>query len=553
MPRLCVVDTRTGNVRFGLDTPANEGTMRRFAAESPSSRSYHRIMAEADPKPDELIVSADLGKTGTGLQVILYVERAHRGGQLRLTLHTDGKGSCAVGLPLRQLLLHPDVMQLLRVTASADAVVSGSTPSAVSDSTVVADRTARLVADHEHAASRGLAGPPPVYALGTPIVALGRSNWKSSRREWSEYPTTVDGLTRAIEVVRSEQRSDVTVSTNQLRMGDDGRIRVGSDAYALEENGFKQLLSMLRREEPIETADVGSSPALFPAAMAVMSSFDPDHRAWIFNSHLARNGSRSQELQLRARVVDGKPQIFSVTSTGYNPFDADAVATQLRAGLYQLNGGRQARGPVVYDPRTTTLKADALWHADLPYDGGSAGDYFKGGMSFRSNDAKGGGIRGFSEMHRNLCLNLIIVARSKKGLFSLTHRSGDEAVVSAIRGGLKTAEQDFGYFLRQWGILHATPIAKVQLWGQRFEDVEAAIKWAVAEEKITAAVGRDVLLEALLGGYNVEGGETLDCLVNAITRTHDERYSKLVDSIVTDLEQQAGELVYVLTRAAAMA
>lgn len=547
MPRLCVVDIRAGSVRFSGDTPANEGVMRKFVSDSPSTRSYHRVMTDADPGLNDMVVSADIGKSGTGLQVVLYVDRSHRNQQLRLALHKDATGKYPIGVTLKQLLLHPDAMKLLTDTASANVVVAAaSTASSESSS---ADRTVRLLADHAHALSRGLAGPPPVYSLGTPIVDLGKRNWKSSRQEWSATPTTVEGLTRVIEVVKKEQRIDVEVPTSDIKMLPDGRLAIGNSPLAMEDNGFKQLLSMLRREMPVDT-DEGSLTALFPAAMSTMTALDPDHRADIFNRHLGRHGSKSQRLQLRTRIVEGQQQIFSVTSTGYNAFDADAVAAQLRTGLYQLDGGRQARGPVVYDPATTTLKADAIWHADLPYDGGSAGDYFKGGMSFRSNDAKGGGIRGLSELWRNLCLNLIIVARSKKGLFSLTHRSSDDSVVAAIRDGMKTAETDFGYFLRQWGILHATEISAVKLWGQSFETVEDAIRWAVAEDKITAAVGRDVLLESLLNGYNVEGGETLDSLVNAITRTHDAKYTSLVDSIVTDLERQAGELVPVLVRAA---
>lgn len=435
--------------------------------------------------------------------------------------------------------------------------------------TPVLDRTTRLIEDEAAARRAGWAPAPPVYALGTPIIDYGKNRWKTGRREWEKTPPTVEGLTAVIQRVAEERREDRVVRVSELSMDTDGHLVVGGERYAIETLGMKQLLTRIKNgdfEKPTEDEKIVSQiveelqeeyddsvgRTLFPSAFDLMSAVDPDLRASVFNTQVRRHGDASQKLKLRlrSRTDAAMQQMYSVVGPNYTTFDADKVSAALRNCLYKMNGGRQARGEVLYDPSTTRLKVNALWHADLPYDGGSAGDFFKGGIVGYSNDAGGGGVSGNGQLWRNLCLNLIIVNVAKKSLFRITHRSSADEIAKAINEGMKQAEKDFAYFLQRWGILHATPIKSVRLWGEQFVNVEEAIKWAVENGRITAGVGKDVLTEALLNSYAAEPGDNLEALINAMTRTHDDKYSKLVQSAVESLEQQAGELVMVLARSA---
>lgn len=443
----------------------------------------------------------------------------------------------------------------------AERIVVASVP--------ILDRTARLIEDEAAARRAGWAPAPPVFALGTPIIDYGRNRWKTQRREWENTPPTVEGLSAIIERVAEERREDRTVRVSELSMDTDGLLVIGNEKYAIETLGMKQLLTRVKNgefEKPddeekmegqvvtelTEEYDDVVGRALFPAAFSYLSACDPDLRAWNFNTQIKRHGDGSQKLKLRLRSNNdaAMQQLYSVVGPSYTAFDADMVSASLRRCLYSMNGGRQARGEVLYDPSTTRLKVNALWHADLPYDGGSAGDFFKGGIVGYSNDAGGGGVSGNGQLWRNLCLNLIIVNVARKNLFRITHRSSADEIVAAINAGMQQAEKDFAYFLKRWGILHETPIKSVHLWGEQFQTVKDAITWAVENGRISAGVGKDVLLESLLKSYDAEPGDNLEAMINAMTRTHDDRYSKLVQSAVESLEQQAGDLVMVLARAA---
>jgi hypothetical protein len=47
----------------------------------------------------------------------------------------------------------------------------------------------RIKEDERLAEKMGLALPPPIYTVGTPVIELGKDNFKLSRQNWEAMPT----------------------------------------------------------------------------------------------------------------------------------------------------------------------------------------------------------------------------------------------------------------------------------------------------------------------------------------------------------------------------
>jgi hypothetical protein len=103
------------------------------------------------------------------------------------------------------------------------------------------------------------------------------------------------------------------------------------------------------------------------------------------------------------------------------------------------------------------------------------------------------------------------------------------------------------FFLDAWGVLRSTPIAKVG----RIADPKVFLKNLVSSGDLDADVGRDIMVEALLRGFDVEPGETLADIFNAVTRAaHD---GMLDEAQRWRVERAAGDLLPVLANRAAEA
>lgn len=412
----------------------------------------------------------------------------------------------------------------------------------------VSELAAERVARHEVALSKmGIALPPPIYAPGSRVNSWGVDNFRTKREEWAAQPLTSEALLTIAEHVKAERREDVNVPAHTLRMEDDGSLRgPGIGTLTLEESGLKGLLSMLAKDGGFDGhADViDSSRLVFPRGATLMTEMPPHLRAHVFNTMLNERGNAGQDVMLRTRKYNGDDRsVFAVQSTSYGAFDADQVATAIADALHDSG----ARGEVIYNPRTTSLRAHAMWAADNVVDF-SAGDVFKVGGTFRTNDAGGGSIRGDAGAWRNLCLNLIIIGAGKASVFRVAHKGSMDQVAQEIRAGMDNLKSGFATFLDEWGYLRPNAITDITLWGERFDGVEHALTWGVEHKRITAEVKRNVLLETLLTAHSEEPGNTLADLVNSMTRA---AHMDLINDCARDtLERRAGELVPVLARQA---
>lgn len=104
----------------------------------------------------------------------------------------------------------------------------------------------------------------------------------------------------------------------------------------------------------------------------------------------------------------------------------------------------------------------------------------------------------------------------------------------------------FLQFAEDWKLLR-TPISGVKLWGARFDTVEEAIQSGIDGGHISATVGNKLLVDALFGALELEPGQDLAALVNAVSRAAwDTTITTAIDAHQqAELERSAGNLILV--------
>jgi len=388
----------------------------------------------------------------------------------------------------------------------------------------------RINEEQAHWAKHGIALSPPVVTRGGRVNETGRSNFAKSHREWGENPETVVGLQAIADAVKTEQREDVLIDCRKdLRMLDDGSLDWGDGPIAVEEPALKLLANLFGDQ--------------LPSAGPLLMVLDTERRARLVNEQLARS-ERDGSIKIRTRQVNGVRQGFAFVGPNYGTCDADTLAVMLTEALND-NGCTGARGEVTYNPSTTDIRVDALFHRDHVVDL-AAGDVFKAGMHFRSNDAAGGSIQGRLDVWRNRCYNLIIIGKGSKPLFRVVHKGTMRGVIRRIRNGIHVGMQALGPALEQWGQLRQVKAADAiaGVTGDNAVQRARSAYEQLLDMKLAGAdypLRRDAMVEAMLRGWQAEPGETLADLLNGVTRIHEERY--LVGAQLERLESTAGLLL----------
>ena len=386
------------------------------------------------------------------------------------------------------------------------------------------------------------------YVRGTAVIGAGYDNLKTSKNEWDSKPLIEDAGEEFIEVFNKEEREDHLVDAGKLRMDDDGWLVVESgQKFMLEEQGFTTLLARSRGSVGLyEDYDdqYGSTErdSLFPRAAQYLMQMEPDRRAYNFNKDIA---GAVGNLMLRTRQVGDHRSIFAAVTEKYSQFDGDKVVEAVGKAL----GGKGYRGEIVYNAVSTTLSIDATYHAPSDIVDFAAGDVFQVGFRTKSNDAAGGALISDPQAWWNQCLNMIIIAIAKARGFKIVHKGGMDDVVNRFNEMTEESQEVFAQFADEWGILGETDINSVKLFGQKFSTVDEALSFMVLEGKLGKDIAKDVHLEWLLSSLkNQGGGDTLDSLVNAVTRAAHEH---TINDIQRDVfERRAGMLVPQLVKVA---
>ena len=371
----------------------------------------------------------------------------------------------------------------------------------------------------------GLSPTPPVFAAGSVVVDLGVDNFRTSRQEWEALPTVAEAVDAVVGRITAERRTDVRMKVTDIHMNPNGTLTRGNGEIGVERNALRQLLSRCR---------------VFPDAFRVMEKAPPSTRAAFFNDMIRRYsaeiGDARMTLRVRNHPKTGSPQAFAVVGPGYAAFDADRVASVLPAAF----AGKDARAEIVYDPASTSLRADVLYHANRVTDL-SAGDVFKGGLRIGTSDDATSSIYGGPLAYRNLCLNLIVIATETADMFRRIHRGSVNDIGSAVANAADRVNAAFEGFAHLWGNARSTAINRISLYGNTYSTVPDALTGLVDDGRITLGVARDAAVEWLLRGHAEEPGDTFADMLNAITRLHS--IEKVPVSVSQAAENEAGRLL----------
>lgn len=401
----------------------------------------------------------------------------------------------------------------------------------------------RIAAAEAFLKARGFAPPPTWFAAGTEMLPEGRARFGSLAKRHEDLPVFADAAAEVIDVIRSEDRRDMVLGdARALRLTPEGELTRGNGAIALEPNALKGI--------------IGRFPKAFPAAWSFLALLDPASRAEAVNAQLSRlsewYSDDERNLRLRLRNVGGW-RAFAAVSPTYMPMDADRVLAAYAETIKGLDLP-DPRGAIAYNGETTDVTIRATWHAPHSFRP-SVGDVFESGISARTNDAGNGAHRAGNTFTRIICINC---TTGDFGNESLRRVHKGSRVFDLTSQGLAKVQQDVAdvvsrtgdaarFFLNAWGTLRETPIAKVG----RIVDPKVFLRNLVTSGDLDADVGRDVMVEALLRGFDVEPGETLADIFNAVTRAaHD---GMLDEAQRWRVERAAGDLLPVLANRAAEA
>lgn len=400
----------------------------------------------------------------------------------------------------------------------------------------------RAKADEEAAIKAGHSLKPPVYTLGTLVNSTGVENFKASRKEWDALPLLGEGCQEIIAQVAKEQREDLVAEVPSLYMDEMGKLVVAGQGYPMTKRGIEGLSHF--------TTQSGGK---------YLSEIPADLRAYNFNRHFPLgfrvdkrattkqypDGTSYEEMEkiytpnkvtIRTRQNGEGREVYAVTGPRYGTFDINQVVGRIYKALSDKN--LDARVDAVYDGYK--LRFDVLFHTDVQPEKAVAGEIFKAGLIIRTADDGSGAINVSTELHRNLCLNLIILDHSKVLVGRRRHSGKQTTIEESIDNALKQAQENLGYFAQAWS--HAN----VENVLERYDlgDPRDVFNGLVLNKLVwTPGMRPEDQVNRLMSAWNEEPGYSKSAFINAITRmahTAEHRSWETVE----ELESTAGELLF---------
>jgi len=291
----------------------------------------------------------------------------------------------------------------------------------------------------------GFTPKQPLYSRGTMVVELGVDNARAARAEFEAMPTVEQCVGGFLADFEREGRLDIETD-HALRMDKGGRLVLqGGARLTVNERAFTPLCSRL---------GFGGGDYLagcWPELRAInvnrwMDSYQKAHEAEVVTALAERKDvPEAKGIVLRTREVpESGREVYAAVSGGYAAFDADRVAQALRLAMPE-----DARLRVEYDGFRSRF--DVLFHSTVAPADFVAGEFFRAGITIRTDDTGGGSLRGQTFVEQNLCLNLIIIDKAVQPLFTLRHIGSVEKLAEKFREGLGAAQDTLAHFLAVWG------------------------------------------------------------------------------------------------------
>lgn len=391
-----------------------------------------------------------------------------------------------------------------------------------------------------------------LYPPGTPVMECAGDTYRKFHGDWQDSPPAIETIDSLIAAIDGERRQTHIVKVADLSFGDDGRVYdlATGKSWGMETIGWERLCSCLSN---LTASDESPERPFFHAGKALGAALGADAtelRAFYANrgigrlTGLYRPGPRQEaepHIALRTRDLGNGQSLFACVSPSYKVDDGQVLRSMLDYAVFQ---SAEFRGRGSYNRKTGDVAVSVGMHRErdvIP----DVGDVFRIGLTARFNDAGTGGLRLGFDATRVRCINLTTLEATLGGV-KRTHRSQTGVVVADFARAVENLEPMFLQFAEDWRLLR-TPISGVKLWGARFDTVEEAIQAGVDSGKISATVGNKILVDALFGALELEPGQDLAALVNAVSRAAwDTAITTAIDAHQqAELERSAGNLILV--------
>jgi len=313
----------------------------------------------------------------------------------------------------------------------------------------------------------GFAPEQPLYERGTRVVDGGVQEARRRRQEFEAMPTVGEYTRDLIEAVDSERRASQVVEAGDLRMTAKGDLVVrGGTRFAATRSSFASLATRIGiggiRYLTDHCWPELRAYNLNHQLTAVQASDDAEHAAW--RLMIDRQAAIGKSAAAAASVAGKEPaptqiklltrrnarheagrEVYGVVSPTYqHRFGVDRVAEALARSM-----PKDARGEVAYDGNRARFRV--LFHSDVRPEEYVAGEFFRVGISVRTDDTGGGSYVVEALYWQNLCLNMGCIDEGVTGIKRIRHVGSVAELERKFDDAMARARSAIGHFIRAWG------------------------------------------------------------------------------------------------------
>lgn len=423
------------------------------------------------------------------------------------------------------------------------------------------DRSRR---DVEALTAAGFTMQAPLFDRGTMVADLGVAMAHKARKEYDELPLVDAACASLRERIAQENRRIVEVPARDITMAPTGRVLLGIHGeHTIGEHAFAGLVERLgyggaaylsaKCPPDLRAHNVNAQRDRLAAAENIAIAAQIDKR---WEDGRAGKGE-PRKIAARVRGDAASPEIFAAVSSGYRVFDADEIADAFAQAMPS-----DARGTVRYDPSSTGVRFEALFHSTVAPEHFVAGEVFRTGIRVRSSDSGDGSIVVRAIAYQNLCLNMIIIDRACREIARIRHVGSVEKLASQFRQAMVKAKGAIEPFMRQWSLACEENLAaKLRGDGVKIPSSTDEIMRGIFASMLAAkqvrfprvpGKGREGMISDLVAAWredrssatNFHHGVTRAAVVNAITRVA-QNWVRSLDPWATDaIEVDAAKLLW---------
>ena len=350
------------------------------------------------------------------------------------------------------------------------------------------------------------------------LVGAGERILESAiRRRWDKAPTIHETANQIAAQIGSEQRATLPQPCNKLYLGKDGGLYLNGHA----------------------PTEAGNRPhRISPVAYSQIAERAPMPRPLGYNLNAwCPQSDRSVRARRLVQAGEDRPLIFAAVGPRYVEFDADRVVGALAGRLPDT-----AKARWTYGGDGGTWKIEATMARPEEVDG----DLHELGIWLRSSDDGRNGIAfGFCAT-RWTCSNTLRILHSATAK-TMRHVGSIERFVERFEDILQMADDAWQVFEAAWR--RSSDSHPVDEHGKAISVEEAVVRLcaarATAKHRLNVpGVPDEQLAGRIMTSWQAEPDDTIQGLVNAVTRAAHEWQWKPSSWAEDDLEEQAGQLLY---------